>query len=196
MKDLTYNTERSSLLLAEYGRHIQDMVDYCVTIEDKEIRTVCANGIVRIMAKLREEKLANADIQQKLWNHLAIMSHFNLDIDYPVEIIRPEEVATKPAPMAIPARRIRQRHYGYLLEEGLRYLKSLPESEERDYLAGMMANRMKQSLFIWNPDSMSEEKVISDMARYTTNEVADSLQDFHFGPLQSVSVSIKKKKRK
>lgn len=88
---LTYNTQLKKLILPEYGRNIQQMVDYCVSIPDREERTVCAYSIIASMGNLFPQLRDTEDFKHKLWDHLAIMSDFKLDIDYPYEIIKPEK---------------------------------------------------------------------------------------------------------
>lgn len=195
---IEYNTERMSLKMSEYGRIIQDMVRHCMTIEDREERLLCAQSIVSVMASLGQEKVSNPEVQHKLWNHLALISDFKLDIDYPVEIIPQAEVSMHPAPMSLPQGRIRHRHYGRIIENALSHLKDMPEGEERDALVRQTADRMKQNLFTWNPDVMSEEKVIHDVEMYTPNSnLSNSLEGHQFANLHSLPTNIlKKKKRK
>lgn len=195
---IEYNTERMSLKMSEYGRIIQDMVRHCMTIEDREERLLCAQSIVSVMASLGQEKVSNPEVQHKLWNHLALISDFKLDIDYPVEIIPQAEVSMHPAPMSLPQGRIRHRHYGRIIEDALSHLKDMPEGEERDALVRQTADRMKQNLFTWNPDVMSEEKVIHDVEMYTPNSnLSNSLEGHQFANLHSLPTNIlKKKKRK
>lgn len=195
MNRVDYNTERQSMVMAEYGRVVQDMVKYCISIQDREERQQCAQAIVAVMANISQEKLTNIDVQQKMWNHLAVISDFQLDIDYPVEIIKKEEVEEQPAPMALPQRKIRARFYGRILEQALDTLAKMPDGEERDALTCKVANQMKQSLFTWNPDVMSEDKVIRDIQEYCNDSVADALEGHQFAPLQTVSTSINKKKK-
>lgn len=195
MNKIDYNTERQQMAMAEYGRVVQDMVKHCTGIKDREERQQCAQAIVTIMANISQEKLANVDVQQKLWNHLAVISDFQLDIDYPVEIIKKEEVEGRPAPMALPQGRIHARFYGRILEQALDTLAKMPEGEERDALTCKVANQMKQSLFTWNPDVMSEDKVMRDIQEYCNDSVANALEGHQFAPLQAVSTSINRKKK-
>mgnify|MGYP005803239175 CR=1 FL=1 len=93
---IAYNTKLKSLILPEYGRNIQQMVDYCMTIPDKDERTKCADTIVKTMAVLFPKIREQEDYRQKLWDHLAIMSDFQLDIDWPVEVISADVRTSKP----------------------------------------------------------------------------------------------------
>ena len=197
MKEFRYNTELEKITMKEYGRTVQEMVNHCLTIEDREERQRCANTIIQTMARLTQENPTNPIVQTKLWNHLAIISDFKLDIDYPVQIIQKEYVMQRPRPMSTPQTQIKHRHYGHIIEQALDRLKDMEEGPERDALAGQVADRMRQSLFTWNPDVMSEEKVIRDLEHYTqSQEIVKSLEGHKFAPLQNISISILPSKRK
>ena len=198
MNQIQYNTEKSSLLMSEYGRIVQEMVKHCMTIEDRQERLKCATSIVAVMANLGQEKLANPEVQTKLWNHLALISRFQLDLDYPVEIIPQAEASMRPAPMSLPQANIRHKHYGRIVEQALQKLTEMPEGEERDALVQQTADRMKQNLFTWNPDVMSEEKVTHDIDMYTKgHNLSEALEGHQFATLHTLPTNIlKRKKRK
>lgn len=198
MNQIQYNTEKSSLLMSEYGRIVQEMVEHCMTIEDRQERLKCATSIVAVMANLGQEKLANPEVQTKLWNHLALISRFKLDLDYPVEIIPQAEASMRPAPMSLPQANIRHKHYGRIVEQALQKLTEMPEGEERDALVQQTADRMKQNLFTWNPDVMSEEKVTHDIDVYTKgHNLSEALEGHQFATLHTLPTNIlKRKKRK
>lgn len=198
MNQIQYNTEKSCLLMSEYGRIVQEMVEHCMTIEDRQERLKCATSIVAVMANLGQEKLANPEVQTKLWNHLALISRFQLDLDYPVEIIPQAEASMRPAPMSLPQANIRHKHYGRIVEQALHKLTEMPEGEERDALVQQTADRMKQNLFTWNPDVMSEEKVTHDIDVYTKgHNLSEALEGHQFATLHTLPTNIlKRKKRK
>ncbi len=197
MNNFLYNTELEKITMKSYGRTVQEMVKHCLAIQDRDERQQCANTIIQVMARLSQENPTNPIVQSKLWNHLAIISDFKLDIDYPVQIIRKEDVMQRPQPMSVPQTQIRHRHYGHIVEQALSCLKDMEEGPERDALAGQIADRMRQSLFTWNPDVMSEEKVMRDIEQYTqSQEIMDSLEGHKFAPLQNVSVMAQFNKKK
>ena len=176
---MQYNTQREQLVMPEYGRGIQYMVDLAVSLPSKEERQRCANTIVAIMGRIQPENNSAADSELRLWNHLAKISRYKLDIDYPVEIVPEQEAMEHPKPLHYPMQKIRRRHYGHLVESALRYAQTLPEGDERTALVGMVANQMKQNLFVWNRDSMDENLVMQDIKRYTDGQL--QLQpDFRF----------------
>lgn len=197
-RTLQYNTEKANLQMSEYGRIIQEMVNHCLTIEDRQERLACAQHIVCVMASLAQEKASNPEVQSKLWNHLALISDFKLDIDYPVEIIPQAEATSHPSPMSLPQGKIRHKHYGRIIEEALKHLSEMPEGEERDALVRQTADRMKQNLFTWNPDVMSEEKVANDIDAYSQgHNLSNALEGHQFANLHTLPTNIlKRKKRK
>lgn len=181
---MQYNTQRKKLPMPEYGRGIQDMVEYALTIPNKEERQRCANTIVAIMGNMFPHLRDVPDFKHKLWDHLAVMSDFKLDIDYPYEVKTARETHVRPRPMDYPMKRIRYRHYGYLLETLLRKMREMPEGKERDVLTRMVANQMKRSLYNWNKDAMEDSKVVADIAEYTGGAVK---LDVERRPLASMS---------
>lgn len=172
--------------MPEYGRGIQDMIEYAVTIEDRDERQRCAESIFDIMMNMQPQLREQPDYKHRIWDHIAYISDYKLEVDYPFEITRLGVDATKPEPVNYPMKKIRQRQYGFLIEESLRHLAEMPEGEERDELLALTANQMKQSLFIWNRDAMDEEKVASDIAHYTKGKVELDLDSFHFAPVQTL----------
>ena len=100
IKGLDYNTQREKLVLPEYGREVQNMVDHAISLPTKEERQRCAETIIRIMDRMFPQNRDSADYEQKLWDHLAIMSGFQLDIDYPYDVSSAMKIATKPQPLA------------------------------------------------------------------------------------------------
>ena len=198
---MQYNTQREQLVMPEYGRGIQMMVDLAVKIENREERQRCAQAIVKIMSSILPSTTSKEDEEHRLWNHLARISHYQLDIDYPVNIVPQEEVQAHPAPLPYPMKAIKRRHYGYLVEQALDYAKTLPEGELRDAFTKSIANQMKQDLFIWNRDSMDNALVAQDIERYTDGKLNLDLDNFTFepvgeSPLQPSDGGKKRKRKK
>ena len=192
IEGLDYNTQRERIKLNEYGREIQQMVDYCVSIPDREERQVCAEAIIDTMRKMNPSDQNINDRMQTLWDHLALMSDFKLDIDYPVEITTAEQMASKPEPVAYPNTRIPVRHYGRALFE------LMEPGEERDTLVRMTANQMKRCLLLWGHGNGDDEKVADDLARFTDGIIQLDLDSFRFDRIdvQSIAQQAKQKKQK
>lgn len=168
---LEYNSQLRKLVLPEYGRNVQQMVDHCVSIPDREERTRCAYTIINIMGNLFPHLRDIDDFKHKLWDHLAIMSDFKLDIDYPCEIVRRENLVTKPDRIPYASARIRYRHYGKITEEMLQKARLMPPGAEQDALISMLANYMKKSYLTWNKDNVEDDKIWQDVCEYTHGDI-------------------------
>ncbi|MCF0196620.1 MAG: DUF4290 domain-containing protein [Bacteroidaceae bacterium] len=180
-----YNTQRERLIMPEYGRGVQKMVEYAVSLPTKEQRQACAEFIIGVMSRLHADQVSAEELENKLWNHLARIARYKLDVDYPVDIILEEETTQHPAPLPYPMKKIHHRHYGHLLEASLKHLCDMEEGEERQQYLESLANQMKQSLFMWNPDSMDDDLVATDIERYTDGKVKLDLQNFRFAAVNS-----------
>ena len=196
IKGLDYNTQREKLLMPEYGREIQKMVDYAVGLSTKEERLKCAKSIVKMMLTKVPQIRENTDYQQTLWDHLYLMSDKRLDIDWPFDVSNAEKIHSKPAPIPLPQNRIRLRHYGRLVEELLEKLKTMPDSPERDELVCQTANQMKRDLLTWGHGSADDEKVANDLAALTDGIIQLDLGSFKFERMTAIVLEDSKKKRK
>ena len=180
IKGLDYNTQRELLQMPEYGREIQRMIDHAVTLPTKEERLLCAKTIVKLMETKVPQIRENSGYEQTLWDHLYLMSHKQLDIDWPFDISGAEKFHDRPQPLKLPQSNVRLRHYGKLVSELLEKLKEMPEGEERDELIRLTANQMKRDLVQWGHGSIDDEKVADDMARMTNGAIQLDLNSFVF----------------
>ena len=196
IKGLDYNTYREQLLMPEYGREIQKMVDYAVSLTDKAERQSCAQEIIRMMETKVPELHDNADFEQTLWDHLYLMSHKQLDIDWPFDVTAAEKLQEKPKAIPLPQEGMRLRHYGKLLEQLFEKLKTMPEGEERDALVFYTANQMKRNLMTWGHGSMSDEKVADDLARFTDGVIQLDLSTMKLDKVTAIEEPKAKKKKK
>jgi hypothetical protein len=169
---MDYNTQREKLRLPEYGRCIQEMVDYAVALDDKQERQRCAFTIIDLMANMQKFTGNADDFYQKLWNHLAYISDYQLDIDYPVEIQHIDKQETKRDRIPYPQKRIERRHYGTIIEQLTKKLMELEPGAERDELTRLVANQMKLALAKWNSNALDDEKILSDLAEYTQGKIS------------------------
>ena len=173
-----YNTQQKKLIMPEYGRNVQQMIDHCVSIEDREERTRCANTIINIMGNLFPHLRDVDDFKHKLWDHLAIMADFKLDIDYPYEIIRKENLRTKPDRIPYTLTPIRYRHYGKTLERMIKKCEDYPDGPERDQLISLLANHMKKSFLTWNKEVVDDDKIFKDLREYSHGRIDLSPETF------------------
>ena len=189
IQGLDYNTQPEKLLMPEYGREVQRMIDHAVSLPTKEERQLCAETIIRLMENKNPQVRENADYQQTLWDHLYLMSHKQLDIDWPYDVSEAEKIHTKPQPMKMMKQGDQPylRHYGRLIQEHFEKLKQMPEDEERDELVRLTANQMKRDLITWGHGSMDDDKVADDLARYTDGVIQIDLNTFRFEQQDSFS---------
>jgi hypothetical protein len=198
---LEYNTQKEKLVLPEYGRNVQQMVDHCMSIEDREERTRCAYAIIDIMSNLFSNLRDVDDFNKMLWNQLAIISDFKLDIDYPCEVLKPENLHSRPEPVEYELRPIKFRHYGKILEELIDIAADMPEGEERTQLVMLLAHHMKKMMLAVNKDGVDDDKIFKDLAYYSKGKILlDSstcqLRDFKELTQQPAANAKKSKKRK
>ena len=161
--NMDYNTELKRLALPEYGRNIQNMVDHCLAIEDRAERQRCATAIINTMGNLFPHLRDINDFKHILWDHLAIMSDFKLDIDFPYEVIKKEDLYSKPPRIPYNNNRFYYRHYGKIIEQMIQKANEMEGGEERDYLISLLANQMKKAYLTWNKDSVEDTKIFIDM---------------------------------
>jgi hypothetical protein len=183
IKGLDYNTQREKLMMPEYGREIQKMVDLAISLPTKEERNSCAEAIIQQMESKNPQVKDSTDYMQTLWDHLYIMSRRQLDIDWPYDVSEAENIMSKPQPLkhAQTDATMPVRHYGRLMMRVFEQLKTMPAGEERDELVRKTANQMKRDLMTWGHGSADDEKIADDLARYTNGKIQIDLQSFQFG---------------
>lgn len=160
---MEYPTLEGRLIMPEYGRNIQQMVAFSLTIEDREERTRCVKTIINIMGNLFPYLRDVADFKHKLWDHLAIMSDFKLDIDFPYEIVEKENLHTRPDSIPYKKSRIRYQHYGRTLEEMIEKVAVYPEGDEKSELIRLISNQMKKCFLTWNKEVVDDRKIFDDL---------------------------------
>ncbi|GHU62940.1 hypothetical protein FACS1894123_04750 [Bacteroidia bacterium] len=160
---MQYNTQKRRLALPEYGRNIQNMVDYCISIPDRKERTRCANTIINIMGNMFPHLRDVNDFKHILWDHLAVMSNFALDIDYPYEVLKQEDLYIRPPRLPYLQGKITYKHYGKNLEQMIKKATLYEKGEEKEYLIGMLANQMKKFFLTWNKEVVDDRKIFKDL---------------------------------
>lgn len=167
---LPYNTDMPRLSMPEYGRNIQELVNFCLSIEARGERTACAYAIVDTMARLFPKE-ADAPVNKKLWDHLNIMSGFRLDVDFPCEVVTEEMYRPKPGKIPYSGGPIRYRHYGRLVENLVNVVADMEEGEVKDVMLRRLANQMKKLLLINNKEGVSDAKVLRDLEEYSGGRI-------------------------
>ena len=160
-----YNTQRNRLVLPEYGRNVQRMVEYTMRVEDTEERNRLAKAIIVIMGNMNPHLRDISDFKHKLWDHLAIMSNFQIDIDSPYEKPTPKILTEKPRRIFKQSEGIRYKHYGHIIELMIEEAIKMPEGREKEELTKIIANHMKKSYLTWNRDVVDDEVILQDLAK-------------------------------
>jgi hypothetical protein len=183
---MKYNTNVKRLALPEYGRNLQNMIDYCVTIEDRNDRNRCANAIICIMGNMFPHLRDVSDFKHILWDHLAIMADFNLEVDYPYEIVKKEDLNQHPPRIPYSENRIAYKHYGETLERLINKAAIMEEGEEKEVLLHMISNQMKKSFLLWNKDSVDNRKILKDMAELSEMRIIREAETFKIADISEL----------
>ncbi|AFD06266.1 DUF4290 domain-containing protein [Solitalea canadensis] len=170
-KPFDYNTTRPRLLMAEYGRNVQNMINYVLTLEDKEERNKYAQAVIELMGQLNPHLRDVTDFKHKLWDHLFIISDFALDVESPFPVPSKESIYAKPHPLKYPSNHIKYKHYGKTLEYMIDKARVLPDSERKSQFVNSLASFMKMSYIGWNKDTVSDETIITDLTELSKNEL-------------------------
>lgn len=165
---MEYNTSRDKLILPEYGRNIQEMVHHALTIEDRDERSRCAATIAKTMLTLFPKLKEDDNYKQKVWDHIAMMADYKLDVDSPFPMPQKQEAATRPSVhMAYPMKDIRLRAYGSIVQDMLNAAVRADTEEERLQIAAMTAVYMKNLIIQGGKETNAEDRVCADMADMT-----------------------------
>jgi hypothetical protein len=158
-----YNTSRNDLLLPEYGRNIQNMVSHAVTLNNREERNSAARAIIEVIGNLNPHLRDNPDFRHKLWDHLFIMSDFQLDVDSPFPIPDKENFASKPEKVPYPRRSNKHRYYGNILKDMVRNVQNISDEEAKSRYIKNIANNMKKAYLAWNKDTVDDAVIIREL---------------------------------
>ena len=193
---MEYPTLQGKLIMPEYGRNIQHMIEHALTIEDKEERTRCVKSIVNTMGNLFPYLRDVNDFKHKLWDHVAIMSDFKLDIDYPYEILDEQNLYTRPETIPYKNSRIHYQHYGRTLEEMIDKVADYPEGEEKNALIRLIANQMKKCFLTWNKEVVDDKKIYDDLRELSNGKLNNSEDFFKLVETRDVLHAKKNKPKK
>jgi hypothetical protein len=173
---MDYNTQRPNLNLPEYGRHIHKMVDYLKTIHDRELRNDMAKALINVMGNMNPHLRDVPDFKHKLWDHLAVMADFELDIDWPYPLPKKDFLEEKPDKVPYNNEKFKYKHYGKNLQRMLAKVNEF-EGETKDMLIEQLANHMKISYVNWKKETVNDEYIFEDIQRISeeTVEIPDNL---------------------
>ena len=198
---MDYNTSRPKLTLPEYGRNVQRMVDHALTISDHDERQQCAEAIIRVMASMFPQQRGAQDFERMLWDHLALISGYRLDVDspYPITVLA-EQDKERPR-LDYPEQKIAYRHYGYTLEQMIKALSDIEDEETRSQAVELVVAQMAKSLATWNNNVLSPAKLAADISEMTEGRIELNIEPAHLDRIISIAramskpVNTKKKKK-
>lgn len=164
---MEYNTQREHLPMPEYGRSVQEMVDHAIGIEDRSERQRCAETIVGIMQGMFPALKDVSDFQAKLWDHLAYMSDYRLDVDYPYPITKIDVEKQKPEGIGYSRGEVKFRHYGRIIPELIDKAASMESGPERTQLVKLIVMQMRKDLVLWNKEMNTDDRIREDLAYFS-----------------------------
>ncbi|MES2828126.1 MAG: DUF4290 domain-containing protein [Bacteroidota bacterium] len=167
-----YNTTRNHLILAEYGRNVQNMVKYIIELPDLEERNRYAQAVIDLMGFLNPHLRDVADFKHKLWDHLHIISGYQIDVDSPYPKPSPEAALIRPQHIGYPQQRIKYKHYGKTVEVMIEKAKAVNDDpERRAAMVQSIANFMKMAYVTWNKDTVADETIIKNLRELSNGEL-------------------------
>lgn len=166
-----YNTTRSELILAEYGRNVQNMVKYIITLPTKEERNKYAQAVIDLMGFLNPHLRDVADFKHKLWDHLHIISNYQIDVDSPYPKPTPESKEVKPAHLGYPQQKIKFKHYGKTIEKLIATAIAEENTERKAAMVQGIANFMKMAYVQWNKDNVADEVIIKNLRELSEGQL-------------------------
>ena len=153
---MEYNAERPHLIIPEYGRHLQKLINQATIIEDKVTRNKAANYIIQVMGSLNPHLRDVLDFQHKLWDQIFIMSDFKLEVDSPYPIPTRDVIHLKPERLAYPQKNPKYRYYGNNIKYMIDVANSWEDGDMKNALVKVIANHMKKSYLSWNKDTVTD----------------------------------------
>lgn len=161
---MEYNTSRSKMNISEYGRNIQKMIEYIMSIDDREKRNNLTRATINVMGQLNPHLRDVNDFKHKLWDHLFIMSDFKLDVDSPYPIPSAQSLARKPERLEYTSNDVAFKHYGRYIERIIEKAIAMGDGQEKDALTKLIANHLKKSYLTWNRDTVTDEEIASHLS--------------------------------
>lgn len=168
---IPYNTELKPLVLPEFGRNVQDMVDFCASLDTKEERTECATTVAKIMASMFPELVGENNDMTKIWDQINIISGFTLDIEFPCNVVTKDKLNPQPNKIPYTASSMRFRHYGKNIEKMIGVVAGMEDGEEKEKLISMIAHHMKKLQLIHNKEGVDDAKILRDLREYSDGKI-------------------------
>jgi len=168
---MQYNTERADIILTEYGRNIQKLIGHAKTLESKEHRNMAAKQIIEAMGILNKKILNIQDHKKILWDHLAIMANYELDIDFPYSVIPKEELNTKPGKLEYSGSEIKYKHFGRVIEKLVNEITKIEDPEIKAEAVVYVTNHMKKTYLSWNKEVVQDGVIFESLEKLSDGEL-------------------------
>ncbi len=168
---MDYNTQRNKLLMPEYGRHVQKMIDYVKKIEDKEKRNEQIRAVLSVMGILNPSLRDINDFKHQLWDHIQIIADFDIDIESPYPTPTKETFTTKPNPIPIQTVPLKEAHYGRNIQNMIDMIAQKEDGEVKENMIKILATYMRQQYLIWNKDSVTEQIIFRDIRKLSNDRI-------------------------
>ena len=168
---LEYNSERVNLIIPEYGRHIQKMVNQAVECKNKSKRNDMAKAIIGVMGNLNPHLRDVADFQHKLWDQLFIMSEFRLDVDSPFNKPEKELLEEKPQKLNYPQNYPKYRFYGNNIKKMIDVANNWEDGELKEKLIYVIANHMKKCFLTRNKDTVDDKVIFQHLLELSDGKI-------------------------
>ena len=195
---MEYNSSRPDLIIPEYGRNVHNMVAYAMEVEDREERNKVAKAIISVMGQLSPHLRDLEDYNHKLWDHLFIISGFQLDVDAPYPMPEPEKLAERPRKVPYPQSELKYGHYGKNIQNIIDVCKDIEDGEDKEKLKVVIANLMKRHYMAWNQSSVVDHTIKKQLKEMSGGklELGEDVQLVHVpdSPHHGKSSHHKKKK--
>lgn len=169
---LLYNTERGQIIISEYGRNMQEMIRHLMEIEDRQKRTEAAQFIIQVMAQMNPQVKQSDDYIHKLWDHLYIISDYQLDVDSPFPAPQPMNKDSKPQRVGYQNHDIKYGHYGYYMAKMIEIASEREDEDMRQALAYSIANQMKRNFMEWSGNMVNDQQIIDDLKAMSNGRLA------------------------
>ena len=179
---MDYNTQREKLVLPEYGRHVQKMIEQVKAIEDKEKRSEQMRAVVQVMGILNPQIREVNDYKHKLWDHAQVIGGFDLDIDAPYPAPTPQQFEERPDVIKLPEKPVRAACYGRNIENMINLIADREDDDLKKEMIRTLALYMRQQYLIWNKDNVSEETIFADIERLSDGKLKVP-EDIHLGAI-------------
>ena len=179
---MDYNTQREKLVLPEYGRHVQKMIEQVKAIKDKEKRSEQMRAVVQVMGILNPQIREVNDYKHKLWDHAQVIGGFDLDIDAPYPAPTPQQFEARPDVIALPEKPIKAACYGRNIENMIALIADREEDDIKKEMIRTLALYRRQQYLIWNKDNVAEETIFADIERLSDGKLKVPA-DIHLGAI-------------